>query len=642
MKNTVGIIKIKMLIKELKGVGPKLTHLFMSAGINKVNDLFKLKPKYQNYKLVDLDIKNNLEIVTIEGVISSKIKSFNRNKLNIVEFSIINNNKEINVITFNRPYLTKSLKENQKVTINGKYDYYYNKITANKIFTSKDIDEITSDYQVTGVQSYIIRNLIKYALEHHSNLIKENLPNNFLNKFDLLDRKTAYKYLHEPKTKEDIINAYRRFKFEEAYFNERLILRNLKNRPTRKPIDYKITVVKQFIDNIPFELTNDQKKQTNQIFTEFKTINPLSHIIVGDVGTGKTIVAFLAAIGINTAGGQTAFMAPTEILANQHYISFKKLFPNIKVALLTSKVSAKERKNILTKIKEGEARVIFGTHSLVNDQVVFENLKLAVIDEQHKFGVRVRDLLKEKSRALDYLYLSATPIPRSLEMAYSGIINIMRIDDKPKGRKEVITKVINEDRIDEAIKLIKDNKKAGNKSFIVLPAIDTEKHKYTIEEFYPLISNKIKENIYVLHGRQTKEEQDDNLNNFIKNDGSILVSTSIIEVGIDVSEATFMLILGADYFGLSALHQLRGRIGRGNKQSLCVLVSTKEDSERLSMMSKIADGIELAEYDLQLRGPGSILGLEQSGFINYEYLNIINDQPIIQEVRQYLRNIWLK
>lgn len=626
-----------MYITKLKGVGKKTAHLLLNENINTVVDLINLTPTYENYSLSSTDRSNHNNIITIQAVISSDIKQIITPRAKFVKFNITYNNSEtLEVYAFNQLFLMKTLKYDLNITIKGKFDYYLKRITAHKILLKQldDNNNFISKYRVGDIPSGRIRNLIKYSLDNYSNLITDNLPPNFINHFNLANKINAFKYLHFPKNLDEINKALKRFKYEEAYLNEKLLQKELRTQPTRKEIPYNIDLVKNEISKIPFELTNDQKLATNQIFTQFKTINPLSHIITGDVGTGKTIVASLAAIGMISGGYQVAFMAPTEILAKQHYKNFIKTFKGFNASLLTSKI--KNRKTVLENIKNNKTNIVFGTHSLISDEVKFHNIGLAIIDEQHKFGVSVRNQLKEKRRALDFIYLSATPIPRSLEMALTGFINLIQIDDKPKGRIPVKTEVINESNLDEVILQIKNNQLKNQKTYIVVPAINTDRHQYTIDELLPILNKTITNDLYVIHGNQSKDDQQYNLEGFSNSNNAVLLATSIIEVGVDDPLASLMVIIGANYFGLSALHQLRGRVGRGNIQSYCLLITENEEDERLQTLITVSEGLKLAEIDLKLRGFGSLLGFEQSGFLKYRYLDITSDNDVIKNVRSFL------
>lgn len=627
-----------MYISKLKGVGKKTAHSFLKQDINTVIDLIDLKPSYDNYKLSVLSDKNHLEVVVISGVINSEINEVITSRAKYVHFKLLtNNNVLIDIYAFNQLFLAKTLSFSQEITVKGKFDYYLKRITANKVLDKvlEKNSTIISKYKVGEISSGRVRNLIQYALDNHSSLIKENLPKDFINNFKLLDRLNAYKKIHFPNNETDITTAERRFKYEETYFNELALIKKYNSRKTRKPIDYNFSFVKEMIDKIPYDLTGDQKNAVNLLFRQYKSIYPLSHVIVGDVGTGKTIVSFLLAVGAISANYQVAFMAPTEILAKQHYYNFIKLFPNFNVSLLTSKI--KNREEILENIESGFSNIIFGTQSLISNKINYRNIGLAIIDEQHKFGVNVREQLKNKGRALDFIYLSATPIPRSLEMALFGTLNLVRIDDKPKGREDITTYVKNISELDEVINIIIKNQNNNKKTYIVVPAIDTENHNLTINEIYPLLNERIKENLFILHGRQSNDEQTKNLESFQNESNAVLLATSIIEVGIDDKDATLMVIIGANYFGLSALHQLRGRVGRGSDKSFCYLVSSDSADLRLETMTKVNDGLKLAEIDLKMRGPGSLLGINQSGFTKYKYLDITVDNNIISNVRTYFK-----
>lgn len=622
-------------IDEIKGVGPKTKLSFDELNIFTTNDLLlNLPKKYDYFTFYEkLDFNNHNEEVTVYGKVSSNLVINNYSNTKFVKFEVTFNNTTLDVIAFNQPYLVKVIKPNDLLYIVGKYNFSRNEIILNKFFKNKSIDEIKPIYNIEGINDSNITKIIKKIIHDEKYEIKENLPKHIIDKYQLLNRIDAIKQIHLPNNQNSLKAVIKRIKYEEAYNFQKEMLKRVNVLSKRSSIKYDINKVKKLIDKLPFELTKDQKNVVNELFSDLKLNHTTYRLIQGDVGSGKTVVAMIAIYGVLTANQQVALMAPTEILAKQHYESITKYFKDeFETVLLTS--STKDKETIKKDIKLGKIKFVVGTHAIAFDDVKFKNLSLIIIDEQHKFGVNTRNKLLKKGNA-NLIYLTATPIPRTLAISMFGDAKISQIKEKPKNRKKIITKYLTNDEILIAIEKLKEVLNKNQKAYVVVPAISSKHAKFNVENVYLALKKHLPNynNIYKMHGRHKREEQDEIIKKFNTDRNAVLVTTSMIEVGIDNKDATLIIIFAANYFGLSQLHQLRGRVGRGNLESFCYLISEKEDLERLSIIEKVNDGFLLSEHDLKLRGPGALLGLEQTGYFKFKYLDFVKDYEILVNVR---------
>ncbi|MFA5692742.1 MAG: DEAD/DEAH box helicase, partial [Acholeplasmataceae bacterium] len=547
-------------LNKVKGLGFKTIKKLNQLGIKNTYDLVLTFPKsYLNLdKTKYQDLKHD-ENITVMGEIISDIV-YTKKKVPLVITDILLDSHKIRLIIFNRPYLKNSLKIGDKVLIKGKYNYFKKEIVVNFISSNLNLPTITPVYNLDGIYDYVIINALKYVFENNLVDIYETLPNEVVFKYKLLKRIDTIKNIHFPKDYFILNKVNKRLKHEEAFLHLFKYLSQVDPRNKRKTINYDLDIVKGYIKKIPYELTDEQKNVVNEIYLDFKKDESLYRLIEGDVGTGKTVVSFLAGIGMVTSKYQVAMMAPTEILARQHYENFKNLFPDVKSIFLTS--SLKNKSEIIKEISTSKPKFIFGTHVLASDNIVFNNLGLVIIDEQHKFGVEVRNKLINKSVTKDIIYLTATPIPRSLSLTFFGDLDVSIIKEKPIIKEKVETNIINDD-INLIIKILNDAQNKNEQSFIVVPAILENENKASITEYEEKLKPIYKNDLYVIHGNLKPEEIDEIMNNYLENHKGILLSTTIIEVGIDVKNATSMIIINADNFGLFQLHQLRGRVGRG-------------------------------------------------------------------------------
>ncbi|CDR31309.1 ATP-dependent DNA helicase recG [Acholeplasma oculi] len=619
-------------LKDIHGVGPKILRSFRYKGIWNTYDLISYVPKsYEDFVVQNLkDLKHGDE-VTLQGYIADAPKRFKKQVV-VLKYPLKVENSIVELTIFGRPYLEKELQVNQMVLVKGKYNFFKNELLVS--FITKDIKTpiLKPIYQIDELHDKVVSNIIQTIFDEQVVDIFETLPDEIIQKYQLIQRKEAYYHLHFPSSMEMLKKAQYRFKVEEAFFHSLKYLHQLTPKHPRKSIEYQIQWIKEMIGRIPYQLTLDQQEAVNDIFRDFKQEVSMYRLIQGDVGTGKTNVAFIGMLGMINAGYQSALMAPTEILAKQHYENFTKLYPDILSVFITSQ--SKQKDQILKDIQTGVYKVIFGTH-ILGLSVEFSNLGLVIIDEQHKFGVEIRDQLIKKSVTKDTLYLTATPIPRSLSLSYFGDLEISNIKQKPKHKLPIQTMIFYDEPIDEIIKLIKESQSINEQTFIVTPLIEQGLKGPSIESMLDILRNELEhEHLYVIHGRLDSSEVDTILAEFILNPKGVLLATTMIEVGIDVPNATKIFIMGANNFGLSQLHQLRGRVGRGKKLGKCYLVTDKSDHDRLEFLVSTEDGFLLSEYDLKLRGPGIFSSFIQSGQTKYQFIDMIQDLDILKRVRK--------
>lgn len=635
-----------IVISKKIGIGPKTLEVLKNNGIRTVFELANILPtRYLNFKETSLFEEN----VFVRGNLTTnaKICRIKRN-LDYETFEMDTNGKIVKVMIFNRGFLLSKLKEGNTIYVEGKYEEYKNQITATNIYFNITVDTINPIYQFSNIPSKTLNKIINSSLELYGEYFSEYLPKYLLDKYDIPNILDCYKLLHNPSSMDDVSYAMKRLKYEELFkFELKLQYIRSKNREENKtPKKWDIEKIRDFISTIPFELTEGQKKVTNEIFKDLKSSFPANRLIQGDVGSGKTIVACLAMYAVALDGYETCLMAPTEILAYQHYENITNLFKetNLKVVLLTSSTKGKKREELLKKIKNREVDVIIGTHALFTPDIEYNNLGLVVTDEQHRFGVMQRQALRQKGANPDVIYLSATPIPRTLAITLFGDMDSSIIDTLPSNRKKIKTKVVVENKIDIAIDFLKTELNKGNQAYVIAPLIEeSEKlNLHDVNSIYEKINIMLPEyKMEILHGKMKQQEKDEIMKRFNNNEFQILISTTVIEVGIDNKNATVMLIFNAERFGLSQLHQLRGRVGRGDKESFCFLISNKDDEKRLKVIESTTDGFKLSEEDLKLRGPGDFFGYKQSGMPSFKYANLINDFNLLETAKndaEYLIN----
>lgn len=589
------------------------------------------------------------EYTNVEATLLSVVQLSSRFGKKLVKATVSDGTGSMEIIWFGMPYLKNTLKVGSKYIFFGqiKKGILYQIVNPDfKISSSSTVmnNKILPIYSLNkNFKQFLFRNLIKKILSNLIDVFEENIPEEIIKKYNIMPRKLALKEIHFPTSSKNIEEAKRRFAIEELLILEMGILKNkfnLINNPEKSySLENKKDIVKNFISSLPFTLTNAQKNVISEIYKEISQGKIVNRLIQGDVGSGKTIIAVIMLVYMYENSFQGALMAPTEILAFQHYNNIKKYFSNlnINIELFTSSVKGKKRKEILENIKNGNTNIIIGTHSLIEENVEFNKLGLIIIDEQHKFGVNQRNKLREKGFIGNLLVMSATPIPRSLALTIYGDLDLSVVDELPPGRTSIKTKwIANDSDLKKMYEFIEKKIGEGNQAYFVAPLIE-ESEKIllkSVDNLYKEISKHFKNlRIGIIHGKMKQKEKDEIMLNFKEKKFDILVATTVIEVGIDIPNSTIITIFNAERFGLSALHQLRGRVGRGHKQSYCFLISkTKNENsiKRLSVMEKTTDGFKIAEEDLKLRNAGEIFGFKQSGLSDLKFIDIISDIKTIK------------
>jgi ATP-dependent DNA helicase RecG len=623
--------KVEIKLDQVKGIGPKLLYILRNKNIWSTYDLILNYPKtYEDFSIDQINQLKHKDKITISAKIVTPIKSNPYARIHISSFNIEFLDQKIEVIAFNKPFLSKSFVLGDHVVIKGTYQLYKHQIIAQSVIKKEKNIEIKPIYRIDGIHDKTIMNIVETIFREKQVQIYETIPDEFLEKYHLIPRLKAFEMLHLPKSFEDIKQAKRRFKYEEAFYLQLKLIANQRERQSlRAPIAYDINLIKAFINELPYELTSDQKLAVNDIYRDYK--KPYAHyrLILGDVGSGKTLVALLATLPILQNKEQVSLMAPTELLANQHFQYFNNHIKDYKIILLTSKTKNKEQ--VKKDIKNHVYDIVIGTHALIESDVIFDHLGLSIIDEQHKFGVSTRDELIDKQKGHDVLYLTATPIPRTLAMAAFGESNVSLIKEKPKERKKIDTHYLLKKDISKLYAAIDQKIKNNEHIYVVVPAISSDKVDDNIETVKTELEMNFSCPIFILHGQLSNEEQTSQMEQFMFTPGSILLSTTMIEVGLDIPTATLIAIYSAEHFGLSQLHQLRGRVGRSHLHSSCFVISKKDDVERLEILTKTNDGFKLSEYDLIQRGPGDFLGKDQSGYLDFKFLDLLSDHKILME-----------
>lgn len=593
--------------------------------------------------------------VVIRGEVTRKTRLVTTPKrVQVFNFYMIYNEEEYKVITYNRPYLAKSIGIGSEVMISGKYNHYKKEIilidVVNKEVKNTSIKPIY--HLCEGVTGYEFQKVVALAyddLVSHDEL-KEIVPTYLKEKYQLVDRKEAFYNAHFPSLKEKLRQAFRYLKYEELliYSLKLQMLKNenkVSNTSAIKKVDEHF--VASLLKNNNFTLTNDQRVVIREIIEDLKKDGLMYRMLQGDVGTGKTLVAALALAANYSASYQGVLMAPTDILARQHYSFLKTFYGNsgIKIELLVSSLSTKQKKEIVDKLRSGEIDVVVGTHALIQKGVEYHKLGLAIIDEQHRFGVNQRRTLKEKGDHVETLMMTATPIPRTLAITLYGDMDISILKEFPNKKRDITTKVVYEQNLDEIKRIILEKAKNNEKTFVVCPLIvndDDERNSVEVvyEDFVEYFKGKVK--VGILHGKMSSEEKENIMLEFKNSDTDILVATTVVEVGIDVKNASTIIIFDAQSFGLATLHQLRGRIGRGGQKGTCYLVCTTSEKlarQRLQYLEDNEDGFEIARYDLASRGPGDISGVRQSGIPDLNVSDIYSDIRILEVARVDAQNI---
>lgn len=630
------------MLEDIKGIGPKSILALKALNLYTMDDVINYFPyRYNVYTPVKLSDCSEVDTCTITGYVESLPKVFFiRKNLNKLSFAFNTGSELVNVTIFNRAYLKPNIKIKSYISVIGKYNRKSNTFMASDIkltpITKTVIEPVYHLNQ--GIKRSNFKKLVDEILDNTVE-IKSNVPDYLIEKYNFINKKEAVTNVHKPKDINSLKKADLHLIYEEL-FTFMLKVSYLKENNAR---DGKFNIknfdedkVNNFISSLPFNLTDGQMHAVDDIKGEFLSKKKMNRLILGDVGSGKTIVSFIALYMNMLAGYQGVLMAPTEILAVQHYNNMMNLFGDkLNVDLLTSSTKKGERNKILQNLKNGDTQVLIGTHSLLNDELVYNNLGLVITDEQHRFGVNQRQTLQEKGKDVDVLYMSATPIPRTLALTIYGDMDITEIRTKPGGRKEIITKIFKNSELKNVLEKMLGEIKAGHQIYVVAPLIDDEedekmnvtslKDKFDVA-FNGMVSTGL------LHGKMKPNQKDEVMNSFKNGDTKILISTTVIEVGVDVKNATMMVIFNAERFGLATLHQLRGRVGRNDMQSYCYLISDY-DAERLKVLEQSNDGFYISEQDFKLRGGGDIFGVRQSGEQSFKIANLNRDYKILMQCK---------
>ncbi len=630
-----------MELAEIKGIGINTIRDLNSLGINDIKQLVTYYPfRYEVIKQSNIEETKDGDKITISGMCENipVVYHFSK-KLNKMSFRLNGQNTLLNITIFNRSYLKQKLKPGVIITITGKYDKKHKTITASDII----FEEITKTiiepvyHASSKLNSKKINKIVKKAINNVN--VLDYIPKNINKKYKFPTKNIAIKIIHFPTDLFLLEKAKEKLKYEELFIYM-LKMNHLKSKNKildglSRKVDY--DKVKELIKTLPFELTVDQLKATKAIYNDLIDKKRMNRLLQGDVGSGKTIVSFISLYINYLSGYQGALMAPTEILASQHYENIKKILPELKVSLLTGKLKAKEKKEVLKKLKEGKTDIIIGTHALISDDVIYNNLGLVITDEQHRFGVNQRANLKNKGITPDILYMSATPIPRTYALTLYGDMDISSIKTMPSGRKQVKTILKTNKEITDVLYMMLDELKKGRQIYVIAPLIETSEkidmeNVYELEEKMQKAFSKVTK-IGVLHGKMKNKEKDEVMQKFVNNEIGILISTTVIEVGVDIKNATMMVIFDSYRFGLSALHQLRGRVGRNEYKCTCVLISDKE-TKRLKILTETADGFKVSEEDFFLRGSGDLFGIRQSGDMYFKLADLKKDYDLLLKAKE--------
>lgn len=630
------------MLEDIKGIGPKSLLALKALNLYTKDDVINYFPyRYNVYTPVKLRECSEGDTCTITGYVESAAKVFFiRKNLNKLSFAFNTGSELVNVTIFNRAYLKPNIRIKSYISVIGKYNRKSNTFMASDIkltpITKTVIEPVYHLNQ--GIKRSNFKKLVDEVLDNTVE-IKSNVPDYLIEKYNFINKKEAVTNVHKPKDINSLKKADLHLIYEEL-FTFMLKVSYLKEKNAS---DGKFNIksfdedkVNNFISSLPFNLTDGQMQAVDDIKGDFLSKKKMNRLILGDVGSGKTIVSFIALYMNMLAGYQGVLMAPTEILAVQHFNNMVGLFGDkLNIQLLTSSTKKGERNKILQNLKNGETQVLIGTHSLLNDELVYNNLGLVITDEQHRFGVNQRQTLQEKGKDVDVLYMSATPIPRTLALTIYGDMDITEIRTKPGGRKEIITKIFKNSELKKVLEKMLDEIKAGHQIYVVAPLIDDEE-----DEKMNVTSLKDKFDVAfngmvptgLLHGKMKPNQKDEVMNSFKNGDTKILISTTVIEVGVDVKNATMMVIFNAERFGLATLHQLRGRVGRNDMQSYCYLISDY-DAERLKVLEESNDGFYISEQDFKLRGGGDIFGIRQSGEQSFKIANLNRDYKILMQCK---------
>ena len=638
-------------VEKIKGVGPSLLEKLHQLKIVSVKDLLEYFPyRYENFELIDIHRAMHEEKITVEGkvITACQVQYYGKMKARMT-FNVLVNHEVVKVVVFNRTFLKNQLKLDTLITVTGKWDL------GRKVITATDIKMGTADgrgiepvYSLKEVPLKTFKKIVKEAYDQYAMQLRDDLPLQLRQQYRLISYEDAILFSHFPENKEQVRQVQRRVKYEELLkFQLKIQYLRYQTKSERQGAEkiFDEHQVIEFMNRLPFTLTDAQKKVLEDIKQDLRSGSRMNRLLQGDVGSGKTVVAAISLLMVMLSGYQTALMVPTEILGQQHYKSLLELFkpyPAFKIEFLSSSVKGKRRREILEQLASGEIHLIIGTHAIIQQDVIFKQLGLVITDEQHRFGVNQRKMLREKGDFVDVLMMTATPIPRTLAISAFGDMDVSIINQLPQGRKPVETFLIDSSKLDRALGFIQDTiLDQGQQAYVITPLIE-ESEAMDVQnavEVYHLWQHHFegKAKVGLMHGRLSQAEKDAVMEDFVANRSQILISTTVIEVGVNVPNANLMLIYDAHRFGLSQLHQLRGRVGRGSQQAYCLLMSdikNEQSLERLKIMTGTTDGFEIAEADLKLRGPGDFFGEKQSGASVFKMADLVEDYKILEVAMQ--------
>ena len=632
-------------LEKIEGIGPKTKELIEKLGITSGEELISHYPfRYDILRRSDISVLNDKDKIVIDGIIEGQPTIIYLTKsLKKIIFRINTGKTVLNVTLYNRIYLFQELKAGREITVLGRFHKLKNTIVASDIRFGKLPNDAKIEPIYNTTEGLSIKSLSKYitSVLDEEYEVEELVPRYLEEKYNLMSKKDALRNVHLPKDIQSLKKARQRIKYEEL-FMYMLKINYMKEKITTdgNAISRKIdrSKIDKFIKNLSFELTTDQKEAVNDILFDLETPKRMNRLLQGDVGSGKTIVAFISIYANYLSKYQGALMAPTEILATQHYESAKKIFSKYKlnISLLTSSTTAKEKKEIYKGLESGDIDLIIGTQALIQEKVKYKNLGLVITDEQHRFGVNQRSTFKNKGKSPDVLSMSATPIPRTYALTIYGDTDISSIKTKPMGRKEVITYFKKDKDITEVLEMMKKELDEKHQIYVVAPMIEDEEesNKESVQDLEDKMNKAFGKiaKIGIIHGKLESKEKNKIMTDFENNKINILISTTVIEVGVNVPNASMIVIFNANMFGLSTLHQLRGRVGRSDIQSYCILLA-ETPYERLKFMETTNDGFEVSEYDFKERGEGDLFGTMQSGTLELKMANIKKDYKMMEKAR---------
>ncbi|WP_249414062.1 ATP-dependent DNA helicase RecG [Alteribacter keqinensis] len=637
-------------VTEIKGVGEHSQEQLSSLGIHTVKDLLEYYPfRHEDYAVRPLAEVQHEERVTIRGQVQSEpaVRFYGKKKSRLT-VRVLVDGLLIQAIFFNQHYLKNKFVIGHEVVITGKWDQHRASLSPAVMTTKKQTNEegLEPVYSLKGdMKMASLRKFIHEAMTSYGDLIEEKLPEQLVNTYRLMDREEAIRHLHFPKSQDSLSQAKRRMTYEELLLFQLKMQTYRKQEREQQKGDKKHLPVKNveaFVQRLPFPLTGAQNRVKQEILNDLKSEFRMNRLLQGDVGSGKTVIAAIALYAVVRAGYQGALMVPTEILAEQHMASLSELLKpeGITVRLLSGSAKAKERREVIEGLKTGEVNILVGTHALIQEGVDFKDLGLVITDEQHRFGVNQRRVLREKGLHPDVLFMTATPIPRTLAISAFGDMDVSVIDEMPKGRKPIETYWAKPSMFDRVLSFMEKEIHKGRQAYVICPLIE-ESEKLDVQnaiDVHAMLGSGLSDwKVGLMHGRLSQEEKEDAMNAFSRNETQVLVSTTVVEVGVNVPNATVMVIYDAERFGLSQLHQLRGRVGRGSEQSYCILLADpKSDNgkERMKIMTETNDGFELSEKDLELRGPGDFFGHKQSGLPEFKVADLVHDYRVLEVARQ--------